>query len=301
MFCDIFGLTNKQKRALKDVRVGGMSFEDGIVMRTENKIGVAIIDSKNKIRTFSSRLRTVKEEFSFLGWPFIRGIVLFFELFTIRKNIDHISALVKKGTVQKESFFVRANKWYVGLIVLVLADAGIALLNQTIFSILPTLPALIIAGIADFIIIMITSFILIVIFVGWQHVEHIIGFHGAEHKTIAAYEKTKKISIGQADQMSRLHPRCGTNYAWFLIITIYFIFAALPFHFGLLNIPLFVFYMLLSISVSFELFMLAVFLYPKLLGRILLGPAFLFQTITTREPSKKQLEVAAAALKTALE
>ena len=137
-------------------------------------------------------------------------------------------------------------------------------------------------------------------------------YHGAEHKTIWAYELEAPLSARSAMQMSRLHPRCGTTFLLFVLsIAIALHTIAVPV--GLLvwtpenpvvkHIVVICFKLLLMVPISslaYELIKFSSKIRQPVVGAILKSPGLLLQLLTTREPDESQLEVALVALKEAL-
>jgi uncharacterized protein YqhQ len=138
------------------------------------------------------------------------------------------------------------------------------------------------------------------IFVGYlalislvKEIRRVFQYHGAEHKTIAAYEANEPIlEPGAVDKYSTLHVRCGTN---FLIITM------------LLTIVVFTFFgrpavwlqiverlggIILIAGISYEGLRLGAKYTDNIIVRVLMKPGLWLQKITTRPPDHDQIEVA---------
>jgi len=105
-------------------------------------------------------------------------------------------------------------------------------------------------------------------------------YHGAEHKAVAAYERYGEVTLQNARDSSRIHPRCGTN------ILLYIILAAL------LD-PLIAWWG--YAIVQFILISEAWFVFGKTRPSIAVGN-FLQRYLTTTEPRRSQLEVAVESL-----
>lgn len=133
-------------------------------------------------------------------------------------------------------------------------------------------------------------------------------YHGAEHKTIHAYEAGLPLTVENVRAQTTLHPRCGTT---FLVVVILVSIVA-----GSVVAPLVLpnasgplgWVMLLGLriallpfisAVSFELQRLSARFCTTGPLRVFLLPGFLFQKVTTREPDDAQIEVAIAALQAA--
>ncbi|MBQ4133460.1 MAG: DUF1385 domain-containing protein [Desulfovibrionaceae bacterium] len=137
-------------------------------------------------------------------------------------------------------------------------------------------------------------------------------YHGAEHKTIWAYERSVALNARSAMQMSRLHPRCGTTFLLFVLsIAILLHTIAVPLALMvwtpenpvLKHTLVICFKLLLMIPISslaYELIKFSSRINHPLLGGILKSPGLLLQLLTTREPDESQMEVALVALKEAL-
>ncbi len=282
----------------KNIRVGGMSFENGIVMRTEKAMGIAFIDEKGKIRTFTAPIKAPAAHYSFLAWPFIRGLALFYDVFLIRRGISQVMRKLTAGdSGEHYAFFRKLNKLYLVIIILVLVDFVFSIISRFLFYQIAFSWAYILSLIFEIALIIVASGLIMLILLGKKNLIKTFKHHGAEHQMIAAFEQTQRVDIKQSVHESRLHPRCGTNFSWFFLITVFLIFGLLPLHFGLANIPLSIIYLALSVSIGFEFFVLANWFYPTWFGKFLMAPAFIFQRLTTLMPDERDLQLAQQALR----
>jgi uncharacterized protein YqhQ len=134
-------------------------------------------------------------------------------------------------------------------------------------------------------------------------------YHGAEHKSIHVYEAGESLVVDNARPKTTLHPRCGTTFLVMVALVSIVVFSALgPFlpRVGLGKLADNVLFFLMKLpflpviaAITFELQRLLA-RYGKGPLRLLMWPGFLVQKITTIEPDDAQLEVALAALRTAL-
>jgi uncharacterized protein YqhQ len=125
-------------------------------------------------------------------------------------------------------------------------------------------------------------------------------YHGAEHKTISAFEAGDELTPERAARYSRLHPRCGTSFLLIVMVIAIFVFApiGLPEWYWLLlsrilGIPLIA-------GLSYEVIKWAGKNRYKRWVRILMWPGLMLQNLTTREPDHEELEVAIRALEAVL-
>jgi uncharacterized protein YqhQ len=160
---------------------------------------------------------------------------------------------------------------------------------------------------------LLTSSAKLVILVGYMllirrlpEIYRVFQYHGAEHKSIYAYESGAALTVENARSRTTLHPRCGTTFIVMVALVSILVFSCLgPFlpqlGLGKLGDNLLFFAMKLPFlpliaAITFEL--------QRVLAKhcstgplsLLLWPGFLVQKITTIEPDDEQLEVALSAL-----
>ena len=132
-----------------------------------------------------------------------------------------------------------------------------------------------------------------------KDIQRVFEYHGAEHKTIAAYEHGEELTPENARKYSRLHPRCGTSFLLIVMVVSIIFFSFIRWQ----NVWERLIYRLLLLPVvagiSYEII--------KFAGRsknrfvkLLTKPGLALQYLTTREPDDSQLEVAIEALKNVL-
>ncbi len=128
------------------------------------------------------------------------------------------------------------------------------------------------------------------------HLQRVFAYHGAEHQTIACLEADQPLTPDNAARFSRLHPRCGTSFMLIVMVVSFVVFVPLG------NLPLG--WLLLSrllgiplvAGLSFELIKWMGRRRDLRLARMLTWPGMQLQRLTTRDPTREQLEVAIAAL-----
>lgn len=134
-----------------------------------------------------------------------------------------------------------------------------------------------------------------------RDIRRLFEYHGAEHKVVFAAEKSVPLTPEDAQQFSRLHPRCGTNFAVATILVSIFLFSLLPrSEYLLVGIGWRFLCMPLVAGLAYELIKLTV--HPRL-GRAvtaLMIPGLWLQKLTTQPPDESQLEVSCAAMKAVL-
>jgi uncharacterized protein YqhQ len=135
----------------------------------------------------------------------------------------------------------------------------------------------------------------------WKEMRRVFEYHGAEHKSIFAYEAGLPLTVENARRMTRFHPRCGTSFLLIVMVSsiVVFIFLGRPETIGDRFIRL-AFVPLVG-GISYEAIRFSGRHADKSWVRLLVRPGLALQRLTTREPSDDQLEVALAALRGALD
>ena len=133
-------------------------------------------------------------------------------------------------------------------------------------------------------------------------IRRVFAYHGAEHKTINAYEHGAPLEPEAIMPYSRAHTRCGT--AFLLIVLIIFVIVATVLGRPPLLLRLLSRIVLIPVvaGISYEVLKLTARLYEKsAFARALAAPGLWLQRLTTREPTPEMVEVSIAALKQVLQ
>jgi uncharacterized protein YqhQ len=130
-----------------------------------------------------------------------------------------------------------------------------------------------------------------------KDVQRVFQYHGAEHKTIAAYENADVLEPRAVDRYSTLHVRCGTNFLLIVMILTIFVFAL----FGNPALWWRVLSRLIAIPIiaglAYEVLRLGARFERSSVIRALMKPGLWLQRVTTRPPTEDQIEVAITSFK----
>lgn len=133
----------------------------------------------------------------------------------------------------------------------------------------------------------------------WKDIRRVFSYHGAEHKTINAYENCRPLTVESVAKCSRIHRRCGTSFLLIVVVVSIVVFS----FFG--EGPLWVralsriVLLPLVIGISYEIIRGAS--RSDSWGKYMIMPALTLQYLTTREPDDSMLEVAIKSLDVALD
>ncbi len=135
-------------------------------------------------------------------------------------------------------------------------------------------------------------------------------YHGAEHKTIACYERGLELTVENVKPQRRFHPRCGTSFIFLVLLISILIYSIFPITnqmfidtFGvndtiamILRVSSKILLLPVIVSVSYEIIRLAG-RYDNILTKIISAPGLWLQRLTTKEPDASEIECAIASMK----
>ena len=307
---------------MPDLNIGGQAVIEGVMMRSGDKIATAVRIPNGEIVVKTEPYKSLASRHKFLNFPFLRGAVAFFEMLIIGIRTLNFSADIamqeaeKEEAAQKGETYTKKekknNSLMLGLSALFALGVGI-----TIFFFTPLLLSDLLGINKDAVsfnlvagAIRLTIFVLYVWVISFfGEFKRIFQYHGAEHKSIYAYEMGDELIPERAACHTRLHPRCGTSFILIVALlavliyaisdTLYQIYVGAPpnlgtrfgIHFSLLPFVA---------GSSYELLKLSGKTRENSITKFLIQPGLGLQRITTKEPSMDQLEVAIAALKASL-
>ncbi len=133
-------------------------------------------------------------------------------------------------------------------------------------------------------------------------IQRVFQYHGAEHKSIFAFEAGTPLTVDSVKTFSRLHPRCGTSFLLIVMLVSILVFSLIP--------KLWPFYMKAGARVvllpmiaglSYELLKWSARHEMSPVVRMLIAPGLALQRLTTQEPDESQLEVAIRSMEEALD
>jgi uncharacterized protein YqhQ len=271
---------------------GGQAVVEGVMMRGRDVWAVAIRRPAGDIHVESHEIDSAAKRHPILRKPFLRGVIALGQALAIGFRALSISA--RESAPEDEQLtsrqmavsFVIAAVIFIGLFI-VLPAATFGWVGRMIGSSILTnvLEGLFRVGL----------FLGYLLVIGRaKDIRRVFAYHGAEHKTIAAYEHDDPLTPDRIGPYSTLHVRCGTNFLLIVMVTTIFVFAlfgapGLWWRIGsrLLAIPIIA-------GLAFELLRLGA-RYPRsALMRIVMTPGLWLQKITTKPPDDGQIEVAIA-------
>ncbi len=133
-----------------------------------------------------------------------------------------------------------------------------------------------------------------------KDIRRVFEYHGAEHKTVFAWEKELSLTPENAKLQKRQHPRCGTSFLMVVMLVAIVLFSVIKFDALWLNLLVRIALMPVVAGLSYEIIRYAAKKESSAIFKFMTIPGLWLQNITTQEPDKAQLEVAIKALQESL-
>ncbi len=280
---------------------GGQAVIEGVMMRGSKALAVAVRDPQGNIVIHTEPVNAQLYAGTISRVPFLRGLSMLWDALGLGMRALMYSANVAAGEVGVE--FKGPLAWGTMGVSLVFA-LGIFLLAPKWIS------TLFDASLGHLGAAFVEGLVRLLIFIGYlvliarlEDIRRVFAYHGAEHKTINAYEAGDELTVDNVQRHSLQHPRCGTAFLLTVVILSIFLFAPL----NLAGLP-FVASLVLRLLLLPVLAMLA---YEFIrfsarhsdnpIMRAIIAPNLAMQNLTTRQPDDSMVQVAIEALRKVLD
>lgn len=286
--------------------VGGQAVIEGVMMRTPECVSVAVRKPDGQIVLKRDPYVSYTKRYKILGLPFLRGGVILIEALVLGIRALNFSGDIAMKAVKEEKPNKKRSEWsskiWMGFTVVLALSLGIG-----IFFFLPLLLTELTGVRSGVLFNLVDGLIRLLLFLTylglislWKEIRRVFEYHGAEHKSVFAYEEGKPLTMEGVKSFSTHHPRCGTSFLLVVMLVALMIFIILgkPLDWG----DRFIRFLFIPVigGISYEIIRLSSKKFGRGIARFVVAPGLWLQRITTREPDDQQLEVALIALKGAL-
>lgn len=238
------------------------------------------------------------------GWmrktPLLRGVIVLIEVMVLG-----IKTLLYSANVSLEEEEAEISGWLVWLLVAASLAVAVVLFFLAPLFLTKLLGSYITSSVVFSLVeglIRVAIIILYLAVIGLMpDIKRYFAYHGAEHKTVNAYEGGVPLEVEAVRKCSTAHVRCGTGFLFTVVMIAIIVFAFV----GLPSLWLLVLSRILLLpviaAIGYEVLYFSGRHTNNVLVRVVLAPGRWLQRLTTREPDDAQLEVAISALKRAVE
>jgi uncharacterized protein YqhQ len=279
---------------------GGQAVIEGVMMRGSKSMAVAVRQPDGEILIHTEPLNPRIYASPMNQWPFLRALPMLWDTLVLGMRTLMFSADVAMAEEEKVEF-KGPLAW--GTMVVAMAVA------VAVFSVIP----LLLVGLVDRYIAssvlsnLLEGIIRLLLLVGYMwaigfmpDIQRVFAYHGAEHKTINAYEAGASLEPAVVKTFTTLHPRCGTGFLLIVAVVSILVFSLLgrpPMAWRILSRILLI---PVIAGLGYEVMKAGAAHRHNRLVRWSLSPSLALQRLTTREPTLEMLEVAITALQRVL-
>lgn len=295
----------------EETLVGGQAVLEGVMMRSPHAWGISVRKPDGTISTHSEPLERLSEKHKWMGWPVVRGVMtlgqamkLGFRALRYSADVamDALRPAEEQGKEKKEE-----SGWAMALNIIISVGFFIAMYKfvplvaaTKLKNIYPVFGNQILFNVVDGVI----RILLFLLFI-WgtsllPDLRRVYQYHGAEHKTVFAFESHDPLTPKNVQAYSTYHPRCGTSFLMTVMLISIAVYMMFPVHGFWAKFGLRVALLPVIAGVSYELIRFAA-KHGSSLFALLTKPGMWLQRITTQPPDDTQVECAITALNEAME
>lgn len=289
--------------------IGGQAVLEGVMMRGKQNWAVAVRTPDGSIHVEDHDLKTAVTKHPWLGKPIIRGIWGFYETIVLAMKAFEVSASFAGETEEEqlsggEISFAMLLGVVLAVLLFIVAPAFIT--NWVIGS----------AADKPFAWNLFDGLLRLAAFFAYlwgvsrlKDIQRVFAYHGAEHKTIHAYERGLPLETDVIQRYNTQHVRCGTSFLLMVMVVALFVYSVIPVKaivaaLGVdakwatlaVAIAIRIIFLPLIAGLAYEVIKWAGKSPDKPIIKLLLWPGLQLQRMTTREPDDSMIEVAVAAM-----
>ncbi|MGA3196225.1 MAG: DUF1385 domain-containing protein [Terriglobales bacterium] len=289
--------------------VGGQAVLEGVMMRSPHAWGIAVRKPSGEILTHSEALDRPSEQHKWMGWPVVRGVMtlghamsLGFRALKFSANavLDEIPADENGKKMEISGWMAGLNMAFSVLFFIFMYKYLPLLATTELKRVNPVFGQQFVFNLVDGLI-RIGMFLLFVWGISlWKDIRRVYEYHGAEHKTVFAFENGDPLETAAVQKYSTFHPRCGTSFLMTVMILSMFVYMAIPVQTFWARFGIRIALLPVIAGVSYEIIRYAA-RHRGSLFALMTAPGLWLQRITTQPPDDHQVECAMIALDAAMD
>lgn len=289
---------------VEKISIGGQAVIEGVMMRSPQWLATAVRKPSGEIVYKKTKISSNRGKLAKI--PFIRGAVSLFDALVM--GIKELTFSANQSEVEEEEQITQKEAVMTTVVSLAL---GIGL-----FVVIPSLIGSFVFSNNKIHSNLLEAVLRLVFFIFYiwvisfsKDVKRVYEYHGAEHKSIYAYENGLELTPENAKKFTTLHPRCGTSFLLIVMLISIIVFSCMDFILPvpkdmvqkiIIKVVLRVIMMPVIAGISYEIQRYSSNHLDRCWVKLVAFPGLSLQRITTKEPDLDQLEVAIVAIKAAL-
>ena len=292
----------------EETLVGGQAVLEGVMMRSPHAWGIAVRKPSGEIVTHSESLERPSERHKWMGWPVVRGVMTLGNAMTLGLRALKFSANAALDEIppNEQGKKMEITGWMAGvnmafsIAFFIFMYKYLPLLATTeLKKVNPVFGQQFVFNLVDGLI-RIAMFLLFVWGVSlWKDIRRVYEYHGAEHKTVYAFENGDPLETANVRKYSTYHPRCGTSFLMTVMIISMIVYMFIPVTTFWARFAERIILLPLIAGVSYEIIRFAA-KHRGSLFALMTAPGLWLQRITTQPPDDREIECAIIALEEAM-
>jgi uncharacterized protein YqhQ len=288
--------------------VGGQAVLEGVMMRSPHAWAISVRKPSGEVVSHSEPLERLSEKHKWVGWPVVRGVVTLGQAMALGFRALKFSANVALGEAPRlesgkklefsgwlaaanvlfsVAFFIFMYKFLPLLAATGLKREWPVFGNQVLFNLVDG-------------VIRMALFLLFIWGVSlWKDIRRVYQYHGAEHKTVFAFESGEPLSIPAAQKWPTFHPRCGTSFLMTVMLISIAVYTLIPVTTFWARFATRIALLPLIAGLSYEIIRFAA-RHRGSLFALMTAPGLWLQRITTQPPTDEMVDCAITALNHAM-
>ena len=295
----------------EETLVGGQAVLEGVMMRSPHAFSIAVRNPQKQVVHHTEPIERLSEKHKWMGWPFVRGVMTLGQAMALGFKALRFSAnvaLAEEAPAGEEPKKLESSSWAMALNIILSLGFFIFMYKflpllgaRELKHVSPVFGHQLAFNLAD-------GFIRIAIFLLFiwgtslmKDLHRVYEYHGAEHKTVFAFENHDPLTNDEVQKYSTYHPRCGTSFLMTVMLISMVVYLFIPVSWALwarfvTRVALLPF----IAGTSYEIIRFAA-KRKNALFTLLTLPGMWLQRITTQPPDNGQVECAISALDHAME
>src|SRR5215831_5628694 len=288
--------------------VGGQAVLEGVMMRSPHAWAIACRKPSGEVTTHCEPLERLSEKHKWMGWPVIRGVMTLGHAMTLgfralkfsaNAALDELPPTDSGKKLEVNGWIAAVNIIFsVGFFIFMYKFLPLVAATE-LKRVNPVFGEQVIFNLVDGAI-RILLFLLFIWGISlWKDIRRVYEYHGAEHKTVYAFESRDSLNTASVQKYSTFHPRCGTSFLMTVMIISILVYVVVPattfwgkFAARIILLPVIT-------GLSYEIIRFAA-KHRGSLFALMTAPGLWLQRITTKPPSDEQARCAITALDQAM-
>jgi len=293
----------------EEILVGGQAVLEGVMMRSPHAWGIAVRKPSGQVVSHSEPLDRPSDKHKWMSWPVVRGVITLGQAMALGFKALRYSAnaALDEMPINDEGKTVQISGWMVAINAIISVAFFIFMYKflplvaaTELKRVSPVFGNQIIFNLVDGVI-RLALFLLFIWGVSlFADIRRVYQYHGAEHKTVFAFEAHDPMEAAAVQKYSTFHPRCGTSFLMTVMLISILVYCAIPVTTFWARFGIRVALLPVIAGLSYEIIRFAA-KHRGSLFAMMTAPGLWLQRITTKNPSDDQVECAIHALNQAME